>query len=76
MRHTLPPYARSALAATGTVLLSSALATVLAPVAVAASAAPPALSQQASGADPLISEAVTIEGPLLGLGTINLPMLR
>ncbi|CQR63396.1 hypothetical protein [Streptomyces leeuwenhoekii] len=72
MRHKLPARTRAALVATGAVLLTSALAAALAPVA-AAAALPLPLPLPAA-ADPLVSEGITIEGPLIN--TISLPTLK
>ncbi|MEU0738230.1 hypothetical protein [Streptomyces sp. NPDC006134] len=73
MRPKLPARTRSALAASGTVLASGALLAVLAPVAAAAQAPLP-LPLPAAGPESLVTEGISIEGPLLN--NINLPSLK
>lgn len=68
MRHKLPARIRAAVVATGAVLLTSALAPV------AAAAALPLPLPLPAAADPLVSEGITIEGPLIN--TISLPTLK
>ncbi|NEY34214.1 hypothetical protein GTU99_18735 [Streptomyces sp. PRKS01-65] len=59
-------------------MLSSGLVAALSPVAAAAAAAPalplPLPLPLPAAADPLVSEGITIEGPLIN--TISLPMLK
>ncbi|GGW61409.1 hypothetical protein [Streptomyces caelestis] len=61
MREKLPAVALCAVALVGV-------------VAPSAGAAPPALPLPAAGAEPLISEGIGIEGPLIN--NVNLPTLK
>lgn len=65
--------ARSAVAASGALLSAVALIAALAPQAAANPSALP-LPLPAAGAEPLVSEGLTIEGPLVN--NITLPTLK
>ncbi|AJP03155.1 hypothetical protein TU94_18420 [Streptomyces cyaneogriseus subsp. noncyanogenus] len=74
MSHKLPARTRAALVATGAVLLSSVLVAAFSPVAAAAASVLPLPLPLPAAADPLVSEGITIEGPLIN--TISLPTLK